>query len=46
VVTHRAGTAARADQVVWLDSGRVRAVGRHGTLWRDRDYRRLFGDAS
>jgi ATP-binding cassette subfamily B protein len=46
VVTHRAATAARADQVVWLDAGRVRAVGRHETLWRDRDYRRLFGGAT
>ena len=43
VVAHRAGTAARADLVVWLDSGRVHRVGRHGELWHDPDYRKAFG---
>ncbi|WBQ08237.1 ABC transporter ATP-binding protein [Kribbella sp. CA-293567] len=43
IITHRAGTAARADLVVWLDQGRVRAVGRHHELWRDPCYRKAFG---
>ncbi|MCA1654999.1 MAG: ABC transporter ATP-binding protein, partial [Pseudonocardiaceae bacterium] len=43
VVTHRMSTAARADLVVWLESGRVRAVGTHEDLWMDRDYREVFG---
>jgi ATP-binding cassette subfamily B protein len=43
VVAHRVATAARADLVVWLDSGRVRRVGRHTDLWRDPDYRKAFG---
>lgn len=43
IVTHRVGTAARADLVVWLDGGRVRAVGRHEELWRSPAYRELFG---
>jgi len=43
VVAHRASTAARADLVVWLDSGRVHRVGQHGDLWRDPDYRKAFG---
>ncbi|MET8295332.1 ABC transporter ATP-binding protein [Streptomyces sp. NPDC005180] len=43
VVTHRATTAARADLVVWLDDGRVRATGEHARLWQDPDYRALFG---
>jgi ATP-binding cassette subfamily B protein len=43
VVAHRAGTAARADLVVWLDGGRVRAVGRHAELWHDASYRAVFG---
>ncbi|MBP2703613.1 ABC transporter ATP-binding protein [Microbispora sp. RL4-1S] len=46
VVAHRAGTAARADQVVWLDEGRVRATGPHALLWRDPAYRAVFqGDS-
>jgi ATP-binding cassette subfamily B protein len=44
IVTHRAATAARADLVVWLAAGRVRAVGPHQTLWIDPAYRRVFGD--
>jgi ATP-binding cassette subfamily B protein len=43
VVTHRLSTAARADLVVWLEAGRVRAVGTHGELWADREYREVFG---
>jgi ATP-binding cassette subfamily B protein len=43
IVTHRPSTAARADLVVWLDGGRVRAVGPHARLWRDPAYRAVFG---
>jgi ATP-binding cassette, subfamily B, bacterial len=43
VVTHRLSTAARADMVVWLEGGRVRAVGTHEELWGDREYREVFG---
>ncbi|MGW4689831.1 ATP-binding cassette domain-containing protein [Streptomyces sp. NPDC004244] len=43
VVTHRASTAARADLVVWLEGGRVRATGTHAGLWRDPAYRAVFG---
>lgn len=43
VVTHRRSTAARADLVVWLDGGRVRAVGPHAVLWTDPEYREVFG---
>jgi ATP-binding cassette subfamily B protein len=46
IVAHRAATAARADQVVWLAGrdagGGVRAIGPHRRLWRDPDYRALF----
>ncbi|WP_344975666.1 ABC transporter ATP-binding protein [Streptosporangium fragile] len=42
LVAHRAATAARADLVVWLDGGRIRARGTHRELWRDPDYRALF----
>jgi ATP-binding cassette subfamily B protein len=43
IVTHRASTAARADLVVWLNDGRVRAVGPHEALWLDARYREAFG---
>ncbi|WP_199036867.1 ABC transporter ATP-binding protein [Glycomyces salinus] len=43
LVTHRPGTAARADLVVWLDAGRVRAIAPHRRLWDDPDYREAFG---
>jgi ATP-binding cassette subfamily B protein len=43
IITHRAATAARSDLVVWLDQGRVRAVGPHLLLWRDPHYREVFG---
>lgn len=42
IVAHRASTAARADAVIWLEGGRVRAEGRHRDLWRDPEYRALF----
>lgn len=42
VVAHRASTAARADLVVWLDGGRVRAVRPHQLLWDDPSYRAVF----
>ncbi|MEV7283396.1 ABC transporter ATP-binding protein [Streptomyces sp. NPDC093252] len=45
IVTHRAATAAAADQVIWLADGAVRAAGRHRELWRDPEYRALFGAA-
>lgn len=43
VVTHRRATAARADLVLWLDEGRVRALAPHQTLWTDPAYREVFG---
>ncbi|WP_030931079.1 ABC transporter ATP-binding protein [Streptomyces sp. NRRL S-646] len=42
IVTHRASTAARADLVVWLADGAVRALGTHHTLWADPGYRSTF----
>ncbi|MEU1377597.1 ABC transporter ATP-binding protein [Streptomyces triculaminicus] len=44
IVAHRPATAARADRVVWLEEGRVRAVGPHAALWRERAYREVFGE--
>jgi len=46
VVAHRAVTARRCAFVVWLDGGRVRAVGRHDELWGDARYRAVFGGTS
>jgi ATP-binding cassette subfamily B protein len=43
IVAHRAGTAARADTVVWLHEGRVRGMAPHERLWRDPAYRAVFG---
>ncbi|MEW1777285.1 ABC transporter ATP-binding protein [Streptomyces sp. NPDC086777] len=43
IVAHRPSTAAKADAVAWLDGGRVRAVGTHAELWRDPEYRAVFG---
>ncbi|MFI6587020.1 ATP-binding cassette domain-containing protein [Embleya sp. NPDC050493] len=42
VVAHRAAAAADADFVVWLDAGRIRAVGPHADLWSDPAYRTVF----
>lgn len=42
IVAHRAGTAARADLVLWLDGGRVRACMPHDKLWEDPHYRAVF----
>jgi ATP-binding cassette subfamily B protein len=42
VVTHRANTAARADLVLWLEEGQVRAVASHAALWREPGYRAVF----
>ncbi|GAA2431420.1 ABC transporter ATP-binding protein [Actinomadura vinacea] len=42
VVAHRAGTAAHADLVAWIDDGRVRALGPHRELWADPRYRAQF----
>lgn len=44
LMAHRAGTAARADTVAWLEAGRIRALGPHTVLWRDPGYRALFGE--
>lgn len=44
IVAHRAPTAARADLVVWLDEGRVRAVGPHAELWQLPEYRAVFDE--
>jgi len=43
IITHRPATAARADLVVWLDHGQVRAVGAHADLWQNSSYREVFG---
>jgi ATP-binding cassette subfamily B protein len=43
IIAHRASTAARADAVMWLDGGRVRALGSHARLWRTAEYRGVFG---
>ncbi|WP_020658749.1 ABC transporter ATP-binding protein [Amycolatopsis benzoatilytica] len=42
LVTHRAAVAARAELVVWLEAGRVRAVGPHARLWQVPGYRAVF----
>ncbi|MFF4099097.1 ABC transporter ATP-binding protein [Streptomyces sp. NPDC001903] len=43
VVAHRLSSAARADLVVWLQDGRIRATGTHGELWRHEPaYRAVF----
>ncbi|MDX6259528.1 MAG: ATP-binding cassette, subfamily bacterial RamA/AmfB [Kribbellaceae bacterium] len=43
IITHRAATAARADLVIWLDHGRLRAVAPHDALWHNPHYRKAFG---
>ncbi|MGW2272505.1 ATP-binding cassette domain-containing protein [Streptomyces yangpuensis] len=43
VVAHRLSSAVRADLVVWLEGGRVRAAGTHAGLWRrEPAYREVF----
>jgi ATP-binding cassette subfamily B protein len=42
IVAQRASTAARADTVVWLQDGGIRAHAAHAKLWLDPDYRALF----
>ncbi|MGE7433063.1 MULTISPECIES: ABC transporter ATP-binding protein [Kitasatospora] len=43
IIARRLAAAAGADLVVWLDDGRIRAVGRHPVLWSDPEYRAVFG---
>ena len=43
IVTHRVSTAARADFVLWLEDGHVRAAGPHELLWDEPAYRKVFG---
>ena len=43
IIAHRVSTAARTDLVAWLDRGRLRSLGPHTDLWRDPEYRALFG---
>ncbi|MEU3982434.1 ABC transporter ATP-binding protein [Streptomyces sp. NPDC026672] len=45
VVAHRPSVADRADLVLWLENGEVRAVGTHRELWRRAGYRAVFGGA-
>ncbi|MCZ9342650.1 ATP-binding cassette domain-containing protein, partial [Streptomyces sp. TRM76130] len=45
VVAHRPSVADRADLVIWLEDGRVRAVAAHRELWRTEAYRAVFGVA-
>ncbi|MGW4700643.1 ATP-binding cassette domain-containing protein, partial [Streptomyces sp. NPDC004285] len=42
IVAHRVSTAARADQVVWMEAGRVRGSGPHSRLWEEPEYRAVF----
>jgi ATP-binding cassette subfamily B protein len=43
IIAHRLSTVARADLVVWIDDGAVRAVCPHTELWpADPKYRALF----
>ncbi|MFJ6075539.1 ATP-binding cassette domain-containing protein [Streptomyces sp. NPDC093065] len=42
VVAHRPSVADRADLVLWLEEGHVRAVGAHRDLWNTADYRAVF----
>ncbi|MFG2682491.1 ATP-binding cassette domain-containing protein [Streptomyces sp. NPDC048392] len=43
VVAHRPSVADRADLVLWLEDGEVRAVGTHRELWNTAGYRAVFG---
>ncbi|MFJ5226808.1 ABC transporter ATP-binding protein [Streptomyces sp. NPDC088400] len=42
IIAHRLSSAVRADLVIWLEEGRVRAVGPHADLWRFPAYREVF----
>ncbi|MCA1682624.1 MAG: ABC transporter ATP-binding protein/permease [Actinobacteria bacterium] len=42
VVAHRVSTASRADVVVWLEGGTIRAAASHAQLWQNGEYRALF----
>ena len=42
LVAHRASTAARADQVIWLHGGTVGGIGTHAELLADPAYRAVF----
>ncbi|MFE6056134.1 ATP-binding cassette domain-containing protein [Kitasatospora sp. NPDC056446] len=46
VTAHRAGVAARADLVAWLDAGRLRALAPHTALLADPDYRAALADTA
>ncbi|MFJ4783869.1 ABC transporter ATP-binding protein [Streptomyces sp. NPDC088794] len=43
LVAHRPSVADRADLVLWLEAGEVRAVGTHRELWHTAGYRAVFG---
>jgi ATP-binding cassette, subfamily B, bacterial len=43
IIAHRAATAARTDLVAWIDRGTLRGLRPHSELWREPDYRALFG---
>ncbi|NKQ55406.1 ABC transporter ATP-binding protein [Amycolatopsis sp. K13G38] len=42
MVTHRPATAARADLVLWMEKGRIRAMAPHERLWGNPGYRAVF----
>ncbi|WP_066952677.1 ABC transporter ATP-binding protein [Streptomyces lushanensis] len=42
IIAHRLSSAVRADLVIWLEEGRVRAMGPHAELWRFPAYREVF----
>ncbi|WP_405987113.1 ABC transporter ATP-binding protein [Streptomyces sp. NBC_00872] len=42
IIAHRLSSAVRADLVIWLEEGRIRAVGPHTELWRSPAYRDIF----
>ncbi|MGW8332332.1 ABC transporter transmembrane domain-containing protein [Streptomyces sp. NPDC055897] len=44
IIALRASTAARADLVVWLEDGRLRAFAPHRELRQHPDYRAVFGE--
>ncbi|MDG4781458.1 ABC transporter ATP-binding protein [Micromonospora sp. WMMD961] len=46
LITHRASTAAAADLVAWLHTGRLRGLAPHHQLWADPDYRAVFTPTS